>query len=408
MQISIARKIDYWLGIPICFILSIFHKIQNIFTSRHLQEVMPKKILFLELSEMGSAILAYSAIKKVKEMYPEAELYFWIFRKNQDSVHILNIIPKQNVIVMRSGSFILLLTDTLKNFLRIRREGIEVVIDMELFSRFSSILTYLSGAKIRVGFHKFYLEGLYRGNLHTHKVSYNPYMHISKNFLALIYSLKAFTKEVPLIKISLMNHETTLPKIKSNDTKKEKIWQKLGEINDEIHKRNKLIILNAGISEILPLRRWPIENYTELTKRLLTDREIFIILVGIESQSFVGKINYPQKDSHIINLIGKTTIEELLALYNISTLLISHDSGIPNLASLTDINMIVLFGPETPHLYAPLTSNKIVLYKNFACSPCITAYNYRRSVCKNNRCLQAVTVEEVYTAAKSYLYNSEK
>lgn len=408
MQISIVRKIDYWLGIPICFILSIFHKIQNIFTSRQLQEVTPKKILFLELSEMGSAILAYSAMKKVKEMYPKAELYFWIFRNNQDSVHILNIIPKQNVITMRSESFILLLMDTLKNLLKIRKERIEVIIDMELFSRFSSILSFLSGAKIRVGFHKFYLEGLYRGDLHTHKVSYNPYMHISKNFLALIYSLKASTKEAPLIKIPLINYETTVPKIKSNDIEKEKIWQKLGEINEEIHKRNKLIILNAGISEILPLRKWPIRNYIELAKRLITDREIFIILVGTESQSFVGKINYQQIDSHIINLIGKTTIDELLALYNISTLLISHDSGIPNLASLTDIDMVVLFGPETPHLYAPLTSNKTVLYKNFACSPCISAYNYRRSVCKNNRCLQAIAVEEVYTAAKSYLYKLEK
>lgn len=407
MKINFMRKVDYWVGVPACFVLSIFYAMQKIFISKRPKQTYPKKILFLELSEMGSAILAYTAMKEAKQIYPDAELYFWIFSKNQDSVHILNIMPKENVITMRSESFLSLFIDTLRNLWRIWRERIDAVIDMELFSRFSSILSYLSGARIRVGFYRFSLEGLYRGNIHTHKVSYNPYMHISKNFLSLIQSIKADPLERPLLKMPLIDCETTVPKLKSSREEVENIWQRLKKINSQVCERNKIVILNPGINEVLPLRRWPIENYIELAKRLLVDPEIFVVIVGLESESFRGKMMCQEiSNPRLINFIGKTSVEELIALYNISDLLISHDSGATGLACLTRINIVVLFGPETPTLYAPLTSNKTVLYSNLACSPCVSAYNHRRSVCRDNRCLKMIAVDEVYTAANRYISTS--
>jgi len=405
MKINFARSMDHWFGIPICFVLSVFCRIKKFFIPERFEKIKPKKIMFLELSEMGSAILAYSAIKKTKEMYPQAKLYFWIFKENQDSVHILDIIPKENVIVMRSNNFSSLIIDTIKNLWRVRREKIDVLIDMELFSRFSSALSYLSGAKIRVGFHRFSAEGLYRGNLQTHKVSYNPYMHISKDFLALVNSLKANSQNVPLLKESITNSETIVPKVKSSEEVKENIFRKLKEFNGQISKESKLIVLNPGINETLPLRKWPIKNYIELSKKLLINPSVFVIIVGVESKVLGnGEVMHQEiSNSRFINLIGKTSVKELICLYNISTLLISHDSGAVNLASLTEINIVVLFGPETPSLYAPLTSKKIVLYSNLACSPCITAYNHRHSQCRDNQCLKRITVEEVYKSAERYI-----
>ncbi len=405
VNVNFARNIDYWFGIPICFILSIFNTIQKIFIPRNPEKFEPRKIMFLELSEIGSVILGYSAIKKAKEMFPNAKLYFWIFQVNQDSIRILDIIPNENIITMRNDNLLYLFRDILRNLWHIWKEDIDVIIDMELFSRFSSILSYLSGAKIRVGFYKFSLEGLYRGNLHTHKIIYNPYMHINKNFLALVYSLESHTKEMPLLKISLMSYETTVPKVKSSREGEEHIWCKLKEINDQIDRKNKIVILNPGFNELLSIRRWPLENYIELAKRLLNDRQIFIVIIGVVLRPFAReKISLEIANPHFINLIGKTSVAELIDLYNISTLLISHDCGAPHIASLTDVNIIALFGPETPILYSPLTPHKKVLFADFACSPCITAYNHRHSVCKNNRCMKAITVDEVYAIAQKILY----
>lgn len=404
MKVNILRKVDYYIGIPACFLLSIICRLQQIFSSKETGESDPRGIIFLEFSEMGSAIMAYSAMRKAKEIYPDATLYFWTFKTNEEILYILDILPKNNIITVRNSNMLVLFIDLSRNLLRIWKARIDVVIDMELFSRFSSILSFLSGAKTRVGFYRFSLEGLYRGSLHTHKVSYNPYMHISKNFLSLVYASKTSVTSDPLPKISLINDNTSVPTINADQQIKEKIWAKLKSINNQINIRNKIIILNPGINEVLPLRKWPLENYIRLSQKLLQDPEAYIVAVGIKSQSCMGDMMRKEIPSaRFINLIGETSIEELIGLYNTSHLFISHDSGAAVLASLTFINTIILFGPETPVLYAPLSTNKVIFYANFTCSPCVSAYNHRNSLCKDNKCLKVISVEDIYVAAKKIL-----
>ena len=72
-----------------------------------------------------------------------------------------------------------------------RRKNIDTVLDLELFSRITALLTGLSGADRRVGFHRFHNEGLYRGEMLTHRVAYNPHIHISKNLISLVEALSA-------------------------------------------------------------------------------------------------------------------------------------------------------------------------------------------------------------------------
>jgi len=103
-------------------------------------------------------------------------------------------------------------------------------------------------------------------------------------------------------------------------------------------------------------------------------------------------------------MTGRTSVPEVVDLCSISRLLISHDCGIAHLASLTALDTVVLFGPETPALYAPLNQNLTVIYKDFACSPCFLAYNHRTSFCRDNSCLKTVSVDEVYAAAMSRLH----
>ena len=394
MRVNLMRNIDYWIGTPICFFLSIFYKLEKAIVSKKLPEqILPKKIIFLEFSEIGSAVLGYPAMKMTKQRYPQAKLYFWIFKRNEEGVHMLDIISKENVITTREENFWTLFIDTIRNLWWIWHEKIDVMIDMELFSRFTGILGYLTGAKIRVGFYRFTLEGLYRGNLHTHKVMYNPYMHISKNFIALIESIR-FSEDRPLVKVPLNGYRLNLPKIKPSQESQQRLWSKLKQEDKRINEKNKIVILNVEGSQPLPLRRWRLENYINLARKLLENSKIFIVVIGTRFQKFLPE------DKCSINLMGKTTIRELIDLFNISDLLISHDSGAIHLASLTEINIIALFGPETPLLYGPLTSKKKILYSNFACSPCISAYNHRKSVCENNKCLKAITPQQVYNVVK--------
>ena len=81
---------------------------------------------------------------------------------------------------------------------------------------------------------------------------------------------------------------------------------------------------------------------------------------------------------------------------SLAEVLVTNDSGPAHFATLTPIHAVTLFGPETPDLFAARTSRNTVLWAGIACSPCVSAYNNRQSPCRDNVCMQALTVEQVF------------
>ncbi|MBW2989444.1 glycosyltransferase family 9 protein [Candidatus Woesearchaeota archaeon] len=408
MKVDFMRSVDYFIGVPICFLLSLFVSLERLFGLRKPKKgFRPKKILFIELSEMGSAILAYSSMKKAKELF-NAQLYFMIFKENEESVKLLNLIPEENIINIRSRSFFLFLIDTISAVLKMRSCKIDAVVDLELFSRFTSILCFFSRAKEVAGFYKYDMEGLYRGNFQTRRVHYNPYYHISQNFMSLVYSLDADIGEVPLLKREIKKSEILSAKVISTQKEKASILKKLQDINPNITSERRIILLNPNASQLLPIRKWPLQNFMELAEKILAfDKEAFIVMAGTKEEAPDAKaICDYVKDSRCIDFTGKTTLKELVGLYNMSKVLVTNDSGPAHFASLTPIKIIVLFGPETPLLYSPLGGNCTCIYSNYACSPCVSAFNHRKTPCTDSRCLKAIKVEEVFDIVKASLWAS--
>jgi ADP-heptose:LPS heptosyltransferase len=109
----------------------------------------------------------------------------------------------------------------------------------------------------------------------------------------------------------------------------------------------------------------------------------------------------------VLRLAGKTTLRQLLVLYMRSEILVTNDSGPAHFASLTPIHVVTLFGPETPSLFAARSPNVTALWAGIACSPCVNAYNNRQSPCRNNLCMQAITVDDVFEKVTS-IYDSLK
>ena len=63
---------------------------------------------------------------------------------------------------------------------------------------------------------------------------------------------------------------------------------------------------------------------------------------------------------------------------------------------MTTIHTLTLFGPETPALFAANSPRSHVIWAGLACSPCVSAYNNRVSTCRDNRCMQQITVDQVF------------
>jgi ADP-heptose:LPS heptosyltransferase len=77
---------------------------------------------------------------------------------------------------------------------------------------------------------------------------------------------------------------------------------------------------------------------------------------------------------------------------------VTNDSGPAHFAVLTPVRTVTLFGPETPTLFAARTPRNTPLWVGLACSPCVNAFNNRQSSCRDNICMQAISVEQVFAA----------
>ncbi len=86
--------------------------------------------------------------------------------------------------------------------------------------------------------------------------------------------------------------------------------------------------------------------------------------------------------------------------------MVSNDSGPAHFAAVTDLPVIVLFGPETPQLFRPL-GNATVITAGLACSPCVNVGNQRRSMCTDNQCMKRIPVSQVFAAVRVALESPE-
>ena len=289
-----------------------------------------------------------------------------------------------NIKVINTDSFASFSFSLIKIIFQIRARNYDIAIDMEFFSKFSMIVSYLSGSPVRVGY---FMTELWREALITNHVYYNVYRHATENFLALANSIGIDESESKLL---------SSPKI----SEKAKEWSKTF-----VDMSNKLILINVNASELSELRRWPKENFVSLIDMIIEEYNPKIIFIGTEREkdytdSVIESLNNRSK---IINLAGKITLEQLSSLFAVCNLFITNDSGPLHLAVSVGSSTISFFGPETPVLFGPLGEQHKVLYKNLYCSPCLNVYNTKTTKCKDAKCLTFISVEEVYEAVKNIL-----
>lgn len=392
------QRVDYFLGIPLCFLATLWISLKRLLSPSP-ELPLARKILFIELSEMGSAIIAYQALLEASQQVGRENIYFLIFESNKESVEILNLLPPENIITIKSDSLLNFAISSLSTVIKLRRLQLSAVLDLELFSRCTALLSFLSGAPVRVGFHNFTEEGLYRGELHNRKVLYNPLQHMAQNFLALFYALNDTSREIPLLKriIALPSYGDRSYQPKALE--KEKAFRLLNDLGYPGKSEARLFIINPDPGA-LPLRGWPLQHYAELAARLLNQSDgNYVAVVGLSSsESYYQGIARTCQNKRLLNLTGKTSnLRELLAVLLESQCFITNDSGPAHMAAFLSISSITLFGPESPVRYKPLSHNSVALCAGLSCSPCVSAANHRRSACDNNVCMQSISVDEVFS-----------
>jgi ADP-heptose:LPS heptosyltransferase len=403
--ISTLQNTDRWIGVPLCAILTFVKKILEFAGPTGPRQ--PRRILFVKLAEQGSTVLAYPAIRRATEMVGPENVYFIVFEDNRFILDVMKIIPEKNVITIPINSPLALAVGALRAVVRARKLGIDAVVDMEFLTRFSAILTFMTGAKSRAGLHTFFGDGPYRGDLMTHRLLYNPHLHTSQMFDAMVEALTRDPAMLPTFDfISPANQP--FAKFRPHPGETAEIDALLQRENPQVGSAP-LILLNPNAGDLLPLRRWPPVRYIELARRLLERYpDVFIAFTGAPLEAAaINQLAGDVGSSRVIALAGKTTLRQVLVLYTRSEILVTNDSGPAHFASMTPIHVVTLFGPETPALFAARSPNASALWAGIACSPCVNAYNNRQSVCRNNLCMQAITVDQVFEKV-TRIYDSLK
>ena len=396
MRVSTLRALDKWAGIALALVLTGVRKLRQWLGSSEAAPV--RSILFVKLAEQGSTVLAHGALLRAAEMVGRENVYFLVFAENRFILDTLGVIPESNVIAIKTGSLIPLLFSTLQAIHRMRTLELDAAVDLEFFARASAVFSFLSGAKVRVGFHAHGGGGPYRGDLMTHRLVYNPHLHTAQTFELMVEALNHPAELFPAFatKAPPVGHRP-LPQFTPHKAE-------VDHVRTLLCRRAKtqvlppIILLNANCSDLLPLRKWDGENYVSLAKRLLTRYEdLYIAFTGDASERRQAEQLVQRVDSRrCFSLAGKTTLRQLLVLYGESQVLVTNDSGPAHFASLTTIDAVTLFGPETPALFAAPSQRSHIIWAATVCSPCVNAYNNRLLTCRNNLCMQLITVDEVF------------
>jgi ADP-heptose:LPS heptosyltransferase len=400
ISVNTMRAIDHWVGVPLCAVASplvaLLDGVKNIF-SRGTDA--PRKLLFIELSEMGSAILVDPAMRNAQAR--GAELFFLIFKSNRASLTLLNTVKPENIFTIDSSSLGGLIKDTIAFLLFAHKHRIDTVIDLELFSRFTALLTGLCGARRRVGYHIFHGEGLWRGFMLTRKVHYNPHIHITKNFLSLIHAAFAKEIEVPFSKIQIADSEIRLEQAVINPVALSHVRERIEKLAADAgiqfkQGQQRLILVNPNASDLLPQRRWAQQRFSELIQGLNQryPNDLILITGSPAEFDYVEKVRTVANIKNALNFAGQVTFAELPPLYTLSDVMVTNDSGPGHFSAVTPLRTVVLFGPETPALYGSI-GKSIPITANLACSPCVSAANHRKTPCQDNVCMQAITVSQV-------------
>jgi ADP-heptose:LPS heptosyltransferase len=397
MNVTTMRRVDRWIGVPTCVVLTLVRRLGDLFRGNDPRP--PRRVAVIKLAEQGATVLAYPSLLRAAEMVGRENLFFVVFAQNRFILDLLDVLPAENVIAIRTSGIFGTMIETLKAVRRMRREKIDAALDFEFFARSSAILAYLSGARARVGFHAFAGEASYRGDLMTHRLSFNPFLHASQIFRLQVEALRMPAERLPACDYRPPD-EVELPRYRPAERTAAEVEEILRDAL-EVDVAPRVLLLNANCSDLLPLRRWEPERYVELASRLLQRYpDLAIAFTGApdeaeEACKLVDRIGSPR----CVSLAGRTTLDQLVALYCRSELMVTNDSGPAHYATVTPIDVITIFGPETPAVFGARTPRSHIFWAGLACSPCVNAFNDRQSACRDNLCMQAIGVDAIFEKA---------
>lgn len=387
MTVNTMRTIDRFVGIPLCLLAGLLNRFV---TRGRVSADPPGTILVMKFFGLGSILLSAALLDALRELYPNTRIVYLTFSSHQELLEKLPQVSGRLTISTSSASTFI--RDTFTTIAFLRRSVVDVVFDLEFFSKFSTLLSTFSGAPVRVGYE---LPTRWRKWNLTHPVPLDHSSHVVPIFIRQLEAIVAETDNAsrPFRLAASCEERTSIQR---------KVFT--GKNGGE----NIAININAGPASLE--RRWPADRFMEVVHALHSANPArrFFLIGNHDEREYVGEAIRRSRipGTMMLNCAGMLSIGELIALFEQCNLLLTNDSGPMHIAAAVGTPVVALFGPESPQFYGP-AGNARVVYKAIECSPCLNMYNAKMFVCPYHaRCMREISVGEVLVAVNEMLETS--
>ena len=337
-----------------------------------------KKILVKGTNWVGDTILAFPAVHSLRTIFPNSQIYIltksylaelWMANSNIDEV-IPYDIPKRFLRIFAEMK--------IAQFLRGRSIDLAIILPRS-FS--SALMIFCGGIPCRIGY-----AGEARDWLLTEKVRRSPELlrqHRMNYYLQLINILD---NSVP----------PSLPQLSINGEVQgwaRRFLQRKG-LQDKL-----LVGFNPG-SFYGEAKCWFPDRFVKLGRKLIKEKETFIFIFGSSNpkERDLNASIAQEIGEGCLNLTGKTTLLQLASLLQLCRLLVTNDTGTMHIGAAVGTRVVAIFGSTDPRTTSPLGEGHVVVRKEVPCSPC-----FKRVCAEDHRCMDLISMEEVYTVVEAQL-----
>ncbi|HEY4108851.1 glycosyltransferase family 9 protein [Puia sp.] len=354
MEVRVKQKIDYFVGYALIGLLMPFTRLLGITLRRdHSAKEPPRRILFIKLMGLGSLIVASDAITAMRTRYPGARLIlltdaniaagitpFELF----DEIHVVNT----NRLTTTAG-------DVLRFLVRCWRWRNLWVIDLEVYSKLTTVFALMTLARNRFGFSL--APVLFRKYLNTHNIAFDQEAFLEDNYSQMAREVTGGPLPTP---IPVTRHG---------------------------HLDKSYIILNNTCSNLANERKLPDKTISEICRWILENTAYDLALLGTAAdKEKIDTLISETPELHrlerrIVNYAGRA--EDFPAYYSFlrdqGVCLVTIDSGPLHIARKLGLPTVSVWGPTNPENYwkipAAEQDHHLYYYSKTPCSPCVHRYH---------------------------------
>ena len=322
-------------------------------------------ILVILMGSLGDVARGLCLVSAVKRILPLSRITWLVEPKCRELVELHPDIDRIIVFDRPRGPL-----GMIKLYKRLIRENFDVTLDLQRHAK-SGLFSLLSGARRRIGFNP-------RDAKELNWIFNNEYIpycgdDISKwrHYLRFLDPLGIAIPDAPNFGLSGRSFAPDLPSTVASLP-------------------GPFVAMVMGSA--WESKNWISEGYFRLIDDILASKKLQVVLVGDESQKGPAKRLRKQFDDGVlIDLVGRTSLRELLGVMQAASAAVGPDSGPGHLAAAVGTPHVTLFGPTSPQRTAPCGNEHLVIQADVACSPCYK----RRCPEFDRRCMREIRVNTV-------------